>query len=376
MEKIHFLKSGHPDSSKAYLSTLREILPKYRAKEDEDLSDKFERRVAESCGALYASAFNSTTIALKVFLSYADIKSGHQVICPSYMPIQYINAILDVGATPVFVDLCPSNYEMDFHSIISKISDKTRAILLAYPYGIPCNPKEYYELCKDYSIQLIELVLGGLGSKYQGKQLGTFGHIGIIEFHPKRSISFGDGGFLVSDNDDLASYARAWLLSKAVEGFDPQLPRKRISDFYASIGLWMIDRLGEAFFRQLQITKRYDSFFRSVSDTHTPTSHLKGDWNHGFYPVIIEGERRNRIADALGKNGIETHKGYQPAHSNTFIEALIRPPRLPSTDLIAESTLLLPIYPSLTTAEQDYIIENLEWALSTYRGSYHRGAFI
>lgn len=370
MRIIPFAKPEHPHDPKAYLRTLKDVLSRYphekHASSHEKLSDIFERRIAELCGSVYSLAFQSTAIALKVSLSHAQVGKGHHVLCPSYMPIRYVNIILESGATPVFVDLVPDSYEMSFASASSKLTEKTKAVLLFYPYGIPCDPKSFQRLCKDNSLFLIEIVAGGLGSKYQNKSLGTYGDVGILEFHPKRSIYSGESGFLITDDAPLAEYSKKWLLSKLDVSDDPKLPRKRISEFHSAVGLWMLDRLSESFSRKLQVSKKYDALVKAVPGISSFSMQLKGDWNHHYYPIVVEGERRNKIADILTKRGIETQRGYSPAHTNTFIEALIRPPRLSNTERVVERTLLLPIYPSLAPEDQDYACETLQGAFQTY----------
>lgn len=369
MLNIPFAKPEHPHDPKAYLRTLKDVFRTHSPVAEpgqETLSVTFERKVAEVCGSVYSLAFQSTTTALKVLLAHAQVGKGHHVICPSYIPIRYINVILEFGATPMFVDLVPDSYEMSFTAAAAKLSEKTKAVLLFYPYGIPCDPKHFQRFCKENSLQLIEIVAGGLGSTYQDKALGTFGHAGILEFHPKRSIYAGEAGFMVTDDAALAEFAKKWLVSKLDVGSDATLPRQRISDFHAAIGLWMIERLSESFSRKLQICKRYDALLKSIPGITSFSMQLKGDWNHHFYPIFVQGERRNKIADILLKKGIETQRGYSPAHANTFIEALIRPPRLSQTERVFEHTLLLPIYPSLSTADQLLICETLQEAFDTY----------
>mgnify|MGYP001262210837 CR=1 FL=1 len=365
MERIAFQIPEHPEGARAYLNTLREIFKAYPS-DPNQLPEILERKVAEAEGSAYACAFQSTSTALKVFFEFHGIGKGHQVLCPTYMPIEYVHAILRSGATPIFIDLVADRFEPSLPSAIRGITEKTRALVLFYPYGIPCDPSAFQRLCKDHDLRFVEVVPGGLGSSYRDKALGTHGDAGILEFHPKRASFTGEGGFVVTDDEGFSRFARKWLLSRTVIETEPETPKKRISDFHAAIGIWHVDRLREADVRRARVVRAYEDPLRSVPGIQLPSLHPKGHACHRFYPILVEGERRNRVRDLLTKCGIETAIGYAPAHLNTFVEALLRPPRLHFSESIHEKTLLLPIYPTLTPIEQEYVVETLVSALGTF----------
>lgn len=366
MDRIVFQKPEHPENAQAYLRTLRQVLSTH-ASDPSALPETLERAVAQATGSVYACAFHSTSTALKVFFEFHGVGKGHQVLCPSYMPIDYVHAVLRAGATPIFVDLEPDGYTLGLSSAIRGLSEKTRALILFYPYGIPCDPAPFARLCQDHGLLLVEVVAGGLGARYRDKFLGTHGQAGILEFHPKRASLVGEGGFLATDDEAFSRFARKWLLSRTVLETDPETPKKRISEFYSAVGLWHVDRLGEACLRRARIAKAYDAAFSEIPGVRPASLATRGHWSHPYYPVLIDGERRNRVRDLLGRHGIDTEIGYAPAHQNTFVEALIRPPRLHFAEAAHEKTLLLPIYPTMPDGDRERVIDAVAEALATYR---------
>ncbi|MFH1263709.1 MAG: DegT/DnrJ/EryC1/StrS family aminotransferase [Pseudomonadota bacterium] len=365
MTRIPLSKPDHPNEPGALSASLREVILSRRFEEG-DLAAAFERRMAEFCGSVFAVATNSGTSALDAICAVTGLTSDVHVICPSYAPTATINALLAAGATPIFADIDPKTYHVSLEEVERRITPKTRAVLLVHQYGIPANGKAFAKFCRERDLVLIEDAGCGLGSRYDGRAIGSFGLAGLVSFHPRKVLSGGEGGMVLTDDESLAARARsfgsigtppgnAWSTDVAAGS--------RMSEFQAALGHWALDRAEEAISRRTKLAHRYDDTFDSVSGITTFFEPGRGEWNRETYPVRVDGSRRDLVADALRKDGIETSHGLQPAHLHPYIDARMRPPRLPETEAAYAETLLLPMYATLTFEEQDRVIESLVKAL-------------
>ncbi len=366
MKKVPLARPDHPDDPAALLATLRNIVLSGRWTQGE-YAAAFERRVAEYCGSIYAVATNSGTSALEAICEAVGLKEGTEVICPSYTFIATVNAVLLSGARPVFADIDPATFNLDPKEVESKITDKTRAVILVHQFGIPSDAGAFASLCRKQGLVLIEDAACGLGSHYEGKAVGTFGVSGLLSFHPRKILSTGEGGMVLTDNESLSQRVRSFGNHGRTNSDSPTVERMghnhRMSEFQAALGLWALDRMNDSIERRHHLARRYDEAFCDVPNVRTV--HLaKGlEWNYQSYPIRISGGRRNWIAEELRKKGVETSPGPLPSHTHPYIVHLLQPPRLPETEAAYEETLLLPMYAAMEDDDQAYVIQTLRQAL-------------
>jgi dTDP-4-amino-4,6-dideoxygalactose transaminase len=362
--QIPLSRPDHPDDPAAILSTLREIVLSGRWTQGE-FALAFERRVAEMCGSIFAVATNSGASALDTVCAMAGFGPGMEVITTSYTFISTVNAILATGATPMFVDIDPKTYNLDLRDVQERFTPQTKAILLVHQFGIPSDSVSFAQLCKQRGAAFIEDAACGLGSKYNGKAIGSFGLAGLLSFHPRKVLSTGEGGMILTDDESLAVRCRTFGNHGRPHGKPAETVGHnfRMSEFQAALGLWALDRVKEAIERRIVLSHRYDDVLRSIPGVTIIYEGGRAEWNRQSYPIRVVGQRRNIVAEALQKEGIETSPGPLPAHMHPYINARLRPPRLPETEAAYEETLLLPMYAALTFAEQDFVIEKLTNAL-------------
>ena len=367
---IALSRPDHPDNSDALLATLREILTSGRWTQGE-YGTVFERRVAEVCGSIYAVATNSGTSALEGICAASKLKPEDEVICPSYTFIATINAILSCGATPVFADIHPKTFNLDLENVKTKLTDKTRAVMLVHQFGIPADGHAFAALCREHDLILIEDGACGLGSKYDGRSVGTFGLGGILSFHPRKVLSTGEGGMVLTDREELAVWVRAVGNHgrKRETGQAEMIGHNyRMTEFQAALGLWALDRLTEGIERRVAIARRYDRALEGIRGLSLILEPARGEWNRQSYPIRISSTLvpggRDRVTNELRKKEIETSPGPLPAHIHPYIVALLHPPRLPHTESAFEDTLLLPMYAALREDEQEFVIQSVKEALA------------
>jgi dTDP-4-amino-4,6-dideoxygalactose transaminase len=171
--------------------------------------ETFEQEVAAMTGAKHALSVSSGTDALLLALMALDIKPGDEVLCPAFTFFATAGAVSRLGAVPVFTDVCPICFNMDVNDARKKITAKTKMIMPVHLFGQCADMDPILALAKEHGLKVIEDTAQSIGSKYKGRQAGTMGDFGTYSFFPSKNLGgFGDGGMLVTNDDNLAEYAR------------------------------------------------------------------------------------------------------------------------------------------------------------------------
>src|SRR5262245_29538527 len=169
---------------------------------------EFEHLVADYVGAQYGIATSSCTTALHLALLLLGVEPGDEVIVPSFTFIATANAIRYVGATPVFADVDPDTHTLDARSVASVITNKTRCIVPVHQLGIAADLDPLAELATLHGLVLLEDAAPALGAVYKGRRVGGLGHTSCLSFHPRKVITTGEGGMILTNSADLARRAR------------------------------------------------------------------------------------------------------------------------------------------------------------------------
>lgn len=240
---------------------------------------EFESKFAEYVGAPHAVAVSSCTTALHLALVAADIKAGDEVLCPSLSFIATANAIVHVGAIPVFVDIDVSTYNIDPDCIESAITPRTRAILAVHQIGLPAPLKEIGEIASRHGLMVIEDAACAIGSEYQGKRVGLpYSSMACFSFHPRKILTTGEGGMITTAREELATRLRklrqhAMTVSDVarhsssrvmIESYDEVGYNYRMTDLQAAIGMVQLRRLEEMLPKRRRLAERYSSRLSSV----------------------------------------------------------------------------------------------------------------
>src|SRR5580704_16775945 len=164
---------------------------------------EFEQKFAAYTNAKYAVAVSNCTTALHLAMIVSGVGQGDEVICPSMSYIATANAIKYVGASPVFAEINPANYNLDISDVEKKINSKTKAILLVHQIGMPADIDAFKELASKYHIGLIEDAACAAGSSYKGSKIGCHSDLVCFSFHPRKVITTGDGGMITTSDEKL-----------------------------------------------------------------------------------------------------------------------------------------------------------------------------
>ena len=333
---------------------------------------EFEELVASYVGARYALTFNSGTSALHAAMLSHGIKQGDEVIVPSFTFIATANAPLFVGAKPVFADIDEETFGLDPEDVKENISEKTKAIIPIHYGGCACKIRELKEIAEDYNLILIEDAAESLGARIGDEKVGTFGDSAMFSLCAPKVITTGEGGIMVTDSTDvyerlklIRSHGRAettdYFSSSEYMDYVTLGYNFRISNIIAALGiaqLKKIDRIIEMRRRNAKyLTARLKQEAREIITPNHPK-----DYYHLYqmYTVRVN-NYRDELAKYLADSGIMTKLYFSPVHLTHFYKKELRYTcELPVTEEVSREALTLPMYPTLTKEEMDYIVEKIK----------------
>lgn len=332
--------------------------------------ENFERAFADYCGVKHAIATSSGTTALHLSLLSCGIAPGNEIITTSFSFIASTNAILYVGAKPVFVDIDQQTFNINPDLIEEKITKKTRAILPVHLYGFPADMNRIISIAKKYNLMVIEDACQAHGamvkiqnpkSKTQNwKKVGSIGNIGCFSFYATKNMTTGEGGMVTTDNDRIAARCRLFRQHGMIKRYYHESLgfNFRMTEVAAALGLVQV--------------KKLDQFNKKrINNANYLTEHLKDkvicpkipdDMFHVFHQYTIKVKRalRDKLKEQLQSNGILTEVYYPlPIYRQTFYKKLYGNIKLPETELICHEVLSLPVHPYLTTKDLNKIIKHV-----------------
>ena len=280
---------------------------------------EFEQMVADYVGSKYACAVNNGTISLVIALMALGIGKEDEVIVPDYTMIASANAIVLVGAKPVLVDIDPRNICLDLEKAEEAITPKTKAIMFVSLNGRCPDMDNVLALARKYNLFLIEDAAQSLGSKHEGKHLGTFGEIGSFSFSYPKVITTGQGGALVTDSEELydkISKIKDFGRPKSgvdyheIMGFN-----SKFTDLQAVIGIEQMKKLPWRVERKKEIYALYQKVLHDLKQVQFIDTDL-ADCSPWFIDILLESEKeRNDLMQYLSEKGIGTRTFYPPIHT-------------------------------------------------------------
>jgi perosamine synthetase len=337
---------------------------------------EFERVVAEYVGARHAVATSNCTTALHLALVLHGIGAGDEVIVPSFTFIATANAVRFTGATPVFVDIDPQTHNMDPDCIETAITPRTRAIMPVHQVGLSAEMDRIQQIARRRGVIVIEDAAPAIGAMYRDRRVGGLGNPTCFSFHPRKAITTGEGGMLVTDDDALAQRARILRAhgmslsdlarhqakSVLIEEYGEVGYNYRLTDLQAAVGIAQMTRLEVVLARRQQVAARYNEAFTSLDCVQLPFSSDETPHTYQSYLITLKPEApktREQVMHEMLEAGVATRRGVMAIHLEPcYRRTDLRAP-LPVTETAARRTLLLPIYAGMTEPEQEYVIENL-----------------
>jgi dTDP-4-amino-4,6-dideoxygalactose transaminase len=346
---------------------------------------RLEERFAETTGAQHAIALSNGTAALHVALLAVGAGPGTEVITPSLTFVAAANAARHTGATPVFCDILgPHDLNLDPADFEAAITPRTKAIVALHYGGFPCDIDSVLDVAARHGVAVIEDAAHAVGATSGGRACGTFGSLGCFSFFSNKNLPIGEGGMIVTDDDDLAARVRllrshgmttlTWDRHRGhASTYDVLLPgfNYRLDEIRASMALVQLGRLAAANARRARLADEYFSrldgtsglrvSFAEREDRQTAAHHLA-------VVVLPPGIDRDELRETLTEAGIQTSVHYPPIHRFAAYAGLGNRP-LPRTDAIADRILTLPLYPGLSDELLELVADRLVEAVSSLAGS-------
>ncbi len=344
---------------------------------------EFEQAFANYIGRKRAVAVNSGTSGLFLSLSSVGIKPGDEVITTPFTFIASATTIMMCGTKPVFVDIDPVSLNMDYHKIESAITDKTKAILPVEIFGNPDGFDKICEIANKHNLPVIEDSCEALGSSLNGKKAGTFGEMSVFAFYPNKQITTGEGGMILTDDDNLANLCVSLRnqgrdcgagLSRASRSNDWLSHQRlgynfRLSDINCALGIAQLTRIEEIKAKRTQVANWYQEMLANDDRLIVPQAAEGCDINWFVFVVRIaesSREKRDMILEKMTNKGIQVSNYFPPVHLMPFIAEKYgyNQGDFPITEQICESTIALPFYNNLSKDEIAIVCKTLKESLA------------
>jgi dTDP-4-amino-4,6-dideoxygalactose transaminase len=335
-------------------------------------TQRAEKRLSERLGGSRVLLTTSCTHALELALLALGIGPGQEVICPSFTFVSTANAILRVGARPVFADIEERSLGLDAGDVARRVGPRTAALLPVHYAGVAPDMDALLDLARERSLRVIEDAAQGLGATYRGRALGTLGDAGCYSFHETKNVTCGEGGALSMRDPVLAARAeiirekgtnRSAFLRGEVDKYTwvAEGSSYVLSDVLAAVLDAQLDKFDEIHRRRRRVSARYTAELADWARAHgvrlPPALPGRETNDHLFFLLLPDEATRDRCLSHLRRAGVQASFHYVPLHSSPFGRSLdADPQRLPVTDRVAGTLLRLPLHPGLGDDEVERVV--------------------
>ncbi len=335
---------------------------------------EFESMFAKKLSVSHALATANCTVALHLAMKLLDIGQGDEVICPSLTFVATANAIKYVDAVPVFCDISSLDDLTINPSLFEKLlTKKTKAIMVMHYGGFACNMDAIVSFAQQHNLRIIEDACHGPSSTYHNQALGTIGDIGCFSFFSNKNISTGEGGMLVTNNDDIAakakllrshgmtsaSYDRARGHSTLYDVVDLGY-NYRMDDMRSTLGIVQLNKLSDEVTKRAEIRKLYISLLGDNSKIIIPFRTYDEYCTNYIFPIVVKDSDYANRAEIRGKlhdAGIQTSVHYPPVHKFEIYKT--NNLKLPLTEYASDNLITLPMYSKLQPEQIEFISNTL-----------------
>jgi perosamine synthetase len=283
---------------------------------------RFEREFALYCGCRYGIATSNGTAALHLALAVLGIGPGDEVIVPTLTFVATANCVVYTGAKPVFVDSEPKTWNIAPGSVAAKITSRTKAIIPVHLYGHPVDMDPILELARKHGLYVIEDAAEAHGAEYKGKKVGSLGNMGCFSFYGNKIITTGEGGMLVTDDEEFAERARMLrdhCMSKEKRYWHPAIGYNyRMTNLQGAIGVAQMEHIEEFIAIKRRNAQLYNTLLANVHGITLPPEQLWAKNVYWMYSILIEddfGLARDEVALRLKDKGIDTRPFFSPLHT-------------------------------------------------------------
>ena len=340
---------------------------------------EFEKRFANRHGVDHALAVTSCTTGLHLILAAMGIGPGDEVIVPSFTWVATANVVLYCGAKPVFVDICQDTFNIDPSKIAEKITKNTKAIIAVHLFGLCADMNTIKSVVPDH-VKIVEDAACAAGAGYMGKWAGNLGDAASFSFHPRKSITTGEGGMVTTQDSKLAermtqmrNHGATISEEQRHKGPKPYILPEfnllgfnyRMTDLQGAIGIEQLSQLDEFIEERAKWAGYYREKLADIEWLRLPDEPKEG--NHGWqsYVTYCDPEKapapRNKIMEQLQDKGISTRPGTHAVHMlNLYQEKFgIKPEDFPVSRNCNDNTMAIPLHNRMTKEDYEYIVQTL-----------------
>jgi UDP-4-amino-4,6-dideoxy-N-acetyl-beta-L-altrosamine transaminase len=344
---------------------------------------EFEEALCKYTGAKYAVVVSSGTAALHIACLAAGIKQGDEVITSPITFVASANCVLYCGGKPVFADIQEDTINIDPQEIKKKISKRTRAIIPVHFAGHPCDLEEIYSIAKDNNLIVIEDACHALGAEYKGYKIGSckFSDMTVFSFHPVKSITTGEGGAVLTNNEEL--YEKLLMLrTHGITKDKNKLLNKnegdwwyemhylgfnyRITDFQCALGLSQLKKLDNFIQYRRKIVEIYNKELSKIDEIILPVErpYVKSSW-HIYYIRLKNSKKRKEVFEFLREQNIGVQVHYIPIYHQPYYRQRFgyEIDDYPRAERYYKQAITLPLFPNMRDGEISFVIKAIKRSL-------------
>lgn len=329
----------------------------------------FEEGFSQYIGVGHGAATSSGTTALHLAAEALGIGQGDEVIIPAFTIISNALSVIYSGARPVLVDAEPGTWNMDVDLIQERITKKTKAIMPVHIYGHPVDMDPVMEIAEDHGLFVIEDAAEAHGAQYKGRKVGGIGHVGVFSFFANKIITTGEGGMLVTDDQDI--YLRAKTLGDMAHSKEKRFLHYelgynyRMTNLQAAVGLAQLERIGEIIETKIKNAAMYTELLKDVEGLGFPKEMPWAKNVYWMYSLTVEDEfgmTRDDLMKRLEDEGVGTRTFFVPMHRQPALmdRGLFEGESYPVADNISNRGLYLPSGQALTQKQIYYVCSTLK----------------
>lgn len=333
---------------------------------------EFEKSVSRYVKTKYGIAVSSGTSGLHLLIRSLGIGAGDEVITTPFSFIASANCILFEKANPVFADINEKDLNINPENIERAITKKTKAILVVDVFGHPADWDRISRVAKAHKLKIIEDSCEAFGSRYKGKQCGSFGDAAVFAFYPNKQITTGEGGMIVTNDKKIARLCRTMRNQGREDGDKRWLTHRelgynyRISDLNCALGIAQMERIGEILAKRTRVAQIYCDKLKEIGEIELPqvSPHVNISW---FVYVIRLNEKfkrrqRDNIIKSMYKKGVECGSYFPPIHLQPFYKEMFGYKKgcFPVSESVSERTIALPFHNNVKKDEVCYIANILK----------------
>ncbi len=333
----------------------------------------FEERVAERVGAGYGVAVSSCTTALHLGLLLLGVGPGDEVVVPSLSFIATANVVVQAGAEPVFADVDPLTLNLTAEAVEAALTTRTRAVILVHQAGTPADIDAVAAVCAPRRVPILEDAACAIGATYKGRPIGASGNLAAFSFHPRKVITTGEGGMLLTGDAEMAGRGRrlrehGMNVSAAsrhqadrlvLEAYEEVGFNYRMTDMQAAVGLVQLSKLDAIVTRRRTLAAAYRRMLADVPGLQMADDPPYGRSNFQSFWITLPDDfpvSRNELLERMLAEGISGRRGIMAAHLEPAYTG--RPAgRLPATERVTSRSLILPMFHEMTDDQQRHVAD-------------------